>query len=217
MTFKLVLLLVACLLVVTGWADDNSGNFDIALTGEDLEGHLSIEDWYKLNEDVDLAGTKIYRRAVATVTVTETVCGPVASDGPTNPSGESAPFVSIPETTLVTATGTEPAPAPTTETAPAASGTGSAPSDAEPTGIEPTGVEPTSDGPSSDGPTTTHHHTSSSTSGESTSADEPEAPTQTSDGPSASAEPTLNAGFRQGGTSSLALAFALTFVRFFGV
>ncbi|KAL4946146.1 hypothetical protein BDV06DRAFT_218671 [Aspergillus oleicola] len=217
MVFKLALLLVACLLVVTGWADDNAGNLDDALTGADLEGHLSIEDWFKLYEDVDVAGTKIYRRA-ATVTVTETVCGPVASDGPSNPTGESAPFVSIPETTLVTATVTEPAPVPTTE-APVVSGTGSAPSDAEPTSVESTGVEPTLDGPSSDGPTTTHlhTHTSSPASGETTSADEPEPPTETSDGPSASAEPTLNAGFRQGGTSSLALAFALTFVRLFGV
>ncbi|KAL4924297.1 uncharacterized protein BDV17DRAFT_218188 [Aspergillus undulatus] len=212
MAFKLVVLLVACLLVVTSWADNNVESLDAGLDETDLEGYTH---WYKANENVDAQGATwlVPRAEVATVTVTETVCGPIGPDGPTssdNPTGESAPFVSIPETTLVTATGTEPTPAPTTEQPPDVSGT-----DFPPSAAEPTSVEPTTDGTSSDGQTTTLQ-TSSSTSGESTSADGSETPTVTSDSPTATDEPPLNVGFRQGGTSSLALAFALTFIRLVG-
>ncbi|KAL4753995.1 hypothetical protein BDW72DRAFT_156917 [Aspergillus terricola var. indicus] len=205
MAFKLILLLVACLLVCTGCANEIIGNPESVIHGSNIAGYLGN---YKV--DVDRArameGPVLAPREVATVTVTETVCGSV---GPTS-AGDS-PIISIPETTLVTDT----------------SGTSSAPSTVQPPDASQssgadgaTSVEPTSAGapPSpSQGQATTTLQTSSATSSTSTSADISGAPTATSVSPTSTAAPAANAGFTQGGMSSVVLAVALTFVRVFGV
>ncbi|KAL4873518.1 hypothetical protein BDV12DRAFT_160193 [Aspergillus spectabilis] len=193
MAYKLVALL-ACLLVITGYANENVGNFD-AQDVADLEDLLNyhIVNAARALEAADI----IPRSEVATVTVTETVCGP---DGPT--SVGTPPIISIPETTLVTGT-SQGAPAPTTVQPPVSSGTDSGPS------VEPTSGSASPSSP--DGQATTTQTSSSS------SADGTEAPTETSDAPTATLEPTANSGVTQGGTNSLILALTLTFVRLFGV
>jgi hypothetical protein len=137
---------------------------------------------------------------VATVTVTETFCGP---DGPT--SAGTPPIISIPETTLVTGT-SQGSPAPTTVQPPVSSGTDSGPS-----------VEPTSGSASPSSPDGQATTTQTSSSSSSSSVDGTEAPTETSDAPTSTLEPTANSGLAQGGTNSLLLALTLTFVRLFGV
>ncbi|KAL6233963.1 hypothetical protein BDW75DRAFT_175284 [Aspergillus navahoensis] len=206
MTFNFVLLLVACLLVFTSCADEIVGNPESVVNEFNLEGHL-----VNYNVDVDgaraMEGPVLSRRdEVATVTITETVCGPV---GPT--SGGDLPTISMPETTLITDSS---GPLPGTPTVqPSASSQSSG-------GGGATSVEPTSAGApfsSSHGQATTTLQTSSATSGTSTSADCSEAPTAISVSPPSTAAPTANAGFTQGGMSSVVLAVALTFVRVFGV
>ncbi|KAL5002404.1 hypothetical protein BDV10DRAFT_181613 [Aspergillus recurvatus] len=206
MAFKFVLLLIACLLTFTGCANEIVANPESVINGSNLEGHL-------VNYKVDVDGVRAKegpvlspRDEVATVTVTETVCGPV---GPT--SGGDSSIISIPETTLVTDTsGSLPAPS---TLQPSVSSQSSGPDGA-------TSVEPTSAGApssSSHGQATTSLQTSSATSGTCTSADCSVAPTATSASSSSTAVPTANAGFTQGGISSVVLAVALTFVRVFGV
>ncbi|KAL4906018.1 hypothetical protein BDW74DRAFT_137099 [Aspergillus multicolor] len=204
MAFKLVLLLVACLLVLTGFADENVGNLDAFHVGLPVEGPVN---YYEVDEARAMEGPVLARRAeaTATVTITETVCGPVGSTYTGEP-----PIFSIPETTLVTDTDTS-GPVPTTVQSPASSQSSGA------DGV--TSVAPTSTGGSSSShrQTTTTLQTSSSASGTSTSVDGSEAPTATSAFPTATAAPSANAGFTQDGISSVVLALALTFVRIFGV
>ncbi|KAL4743456.1 hypothetical protein BDV11DRAFT_178320 [Aspergillus similis] len=206
MAFKLVLLLVACLLVSTGCANaEIIGKPESVIDGSNIVGHLGN---YKVDVDGARAmeGPVLAPREIATVTVTETVCGPV---GPSS-AGDS-PIISIPETTLATDT-SGPFPAPSTVQPPVASqssGTDSA------TSVEPTSAEAPSS--PSQGQATTTLQTSSATSSTSSSADNSEAPTATSVSPTSTDAPAANAGFTQGGMSSVVLAVALTFVRVFGV
>ncbi|KAL5050004.1 hypothetical protein BDW71DRAFT_204073 [Aspergillus fruticulosus] len=205
MAFKLVLLLVACLLVFTGCANESVGNPKSIVNGFDPQGHL-------VNNKADVDRVRVMegpvlspRDEVATVTVTETVCGPV---GPT--SGGDSSISSIPETTLLTDT-SGPLPAPSTVQPSISSQSSEA--DGAPS------VEPTSAGaPSSSSheQTTTTLQTSSATFGTCASADCSEAPTATPVSPTSTAAPTANTGFMQGGMSSVVLAVALTFVRVFG-
>ncbi|KAL4764420.1 uncharacterized protein BDW70DRAFT_110062 [Aspergillus foveolatus] len=205
MAFKLVLLLVACLLVCAGCANEIIGNHESVIDGLNIVGHLG-------NDKVDVDGSRakegpvLAPREVATVTVTETVCGPVGST-----SAGGSPIISVPETTLATDT-SGPSSAPSAVQPPATSQSSGADGA---TSAEPTSAEASPS--SSQGQATTTLQTSSAASGTSTSADSSEAPTTTSVSPTSTDAPAANAGFTKGGMSSVILAVALTFVRIFGV
>ncbi|KAL4820926.1 hypothetical protein BDW67DRAFT_151557 [Aspergillus spinulosporus] len=205
MDFKLVLLLVACLLVCTGCANAEIRSFESVIDGSDIVGHLG-KDKVEVDGTCAKKGPVLAPREVTTVTVTETVCGPV---GPTS-SGDS-PTISIPETTLVTDTS-----GPSSASSPVQPPIASQSSGADgATSVEPTSAE-ASPSPSQ-GQATTTLQTSSATSGTSTSANSSEAFTATSVSPTSMDAPAANAGFTQGGMTSVILAVALTFVRLFGV
>lgn len=157
---------------------------------------VSFRCYYKPLVEICLTPFLMFQEP-ATVTVTETVCGPGASEAP----GDS-PIISIPETTLVTDT-PAPSPAPTFDQPPALSETGSASPSVEPTSTE----APTS---SPEGHTTTFQSSPSS------SADESEAPTATFEAPSSTVAPIVNAGYTEGGMSTIVLALTLTFLRLLG-
>lgn len=157
---------------------------------------VSFRCYYKPLVEICLTPFLMFQEP-ATVTVTETVCGP----GPSEAPGDS-PIISIPETTLVTDT-PAPSPAPTFDQPPALSETGSASPSVEPTSTE----APTS---SPEGHTTTFQSSPSS------SADESEAPTATFEAPSSTVAPIVNAGYTEGGMSTIVLALTLTFLRLLG-
>ncbi|KAL5333104.1 hypothetical protein BJX70DRAFT_403900 [Aspergillus crustosus] len=193
MASKPVALLVACFFVLASYANANDEGFDVAQEAIDLE---DILNYHIANGARALEAANIFPRAeVATVTVTETVCG---SDGPTS-AGDSS-IISIPETTLVTES--YPAsPIPITAQPPVSSGTGSSPS------VEPTSVFAPSISP--EGQATATQNSSFS------SVDGTQASTETSETPTSTARPPLNAGVTQ--KASLVLALALAFVQVFGV
>ncbi|KAL4810554.1 hypothetical protein BDV18DRAFT_58994 [Aspergillus unguis] len=230
MAFKLAVLLLACLLVITGCANENMGDLDAFLDRSDMGSHLAFHNARDdLVEDDSIFG---HRDDLPIVTVTEFVCG---SGEPT--SGQP-PIFSIPETTLLTDT-IAPSPAPGTEQPPVSSGTDGAPSveptsaestetttgpTAEPTGIEPSSTGQTSsDSTSAGAPTTaspgqtTTLQSSSATSDTPTSADGTGAPTETSDTPSSTSEVPINLGSTQGGMNSFGLVVALTFILLVGL
>ncbi|KAL4918558.1 hypothetical protein BDW62DRAFT_200687 [Aspergillus aurantiobrunneus] len=184
----------------------------------DLTWRATWAYYYKVDEARAMKGPILWHRAeAATVTVTNTVCAPGGST-----SLENSPTISTPETTLVTQI-SEPSPVPTAGQPSVSPGPNSG------TSVGPTSGEPTSaEAPTTslNGQTTTLQTSSyvsgsptsgSSTSGSSSSADSSNAPTAASNSPTSTAAPTINAGFTQGGTNSLALALVLTFVRLFGV
>ncbi|KAL4786200.1 hypothetical protein BJX76DRAFT_355433 [Aspergillus varians] len=198
MAYMLVTMLLACLLVITGCANEDVRNLGTVWDEFDLKDHL---DNHEVNEARAIKFPIHFpRAALVTVTVTETVCG----------SGET-PTISVPETTLVIGT-SEPSHVPTFAQPPVSSAE-SAPSSAEPTSAE----APTSPTKGQTTKLQTTLQASSSTPASSSSAEEAEAPTETSDSPISTAAPTANAGFTQGGIRSLVLAIALTFIRLVGV
>ncbi|KAL4979198.1 hypothetical protein BDW66DRAFT_127818 [Aspergillus desertorum] len=204
MAFNIIFPLLVCLLVSTGCANEFVGSPEYVANGFDLGGRFGN---YKVDDTRAMKGPVLSPRdEVATVTVTETVCGHV---GPT--SGGDSPIILIPETTLVPDTsGTLPL-----------SSTAQPPVSSQSSGANgATSIESTSAGAASStsyGQATTTLQTSSATSGTSTAADDSEAPTATPVSPTSTAAPSANAGFIQGGISSVVLAMALTFVRIFGV
>lgn len=192
MAYKLSVLLLAFLLAITNYANAKFANMD----GDDSEEHL---DYYEVVDKARaMDGQGHFARAEpATVTVTKTVCGSGASEAP-----GGSPIISIPETALVTGTAA-PSPAPTFDQPPTSSETGSAPPSVEPTSTE----SPTSP---PEGHTTTLQTSLSSSAGESV------APTATSETPSSTTAPIVNAGYTQGGMGTLVLALTLTFVWLLG-
>ncbi|BCS22763.1 uncharacterized protein APUU_30988A [Aspergillus puulaauensis] len=195
MAYKLSVLLLVCLLVITSYANVKFAHFDAVLDEDDSEGHLNYYDVDKARAMDDHG--YFARAEPATVTVTKTVCGPGASEAP----GDS-PIISLPETTLVTDT-PAPSPAPTFDQPPASSGTDSAPPSVKPTSTE----APTSP---------PEGHTTALQTSLPSSADESEAPTATSATPSSTTTPIVNAGYTEGGMSTLVLALTLTFIRLLG-
>ncbi|KAL3461261.1 hypothetical protein BJX64DRAFT_289451 [Aspergillus heterothallicus] len=203
MAYKLMVLLVALLLAITGLADGNVKRLDAVFNEFSLEGH---SDYNAKDVRAFVDHILLPRTELATVTVTETLCG---ADGPT--SLHDSPIISIPETTIMTDT-YAPVPVPTTEEFTGPSATGSAPSD------EPT-VPTSPPSPSSPPPPTASSGKQATTlqtaSFSSESSDGGTIGTSTS--PFNTSAPTVNAGFVQGGPNNMLLALALTFVRLLGV
>ncbi|KAL4885142.1 hypothetical protein BJY04DRAFT_161276 [Aspergillus karnatakaensis] len=188
MAYKLVLLLVACFLAVVGCADEDVATF--GLVEDEIAQLEDIMNFHLANAARALEDANIFARAgVATVTVTETVCGP---------DGATSPVISIPETTLVTETSQE-SPAPTTVQPPASSENDTTSS------VDPTSASAT--------PTSLTGETTTTKTSSSSSADGNGAPTGTSDAPTSTVEPPVNAGYAKGETHTLILALALTIVQ----
>ncbi|KAL2866968.1 uncharacterized protein BJX67DRAFT_109419 [Aspergillus lucknowensis] len=189
MAYKLLTLLAMYLLVATVFANENVEVPDAVFDGFDLGDHFD----YNVNEVHALVDhIFVPRSALATVTVTETICGP------TSP-------------TVVTDT-FESSPAPTTGQPPMTTDTSGVPSDQPPSPTSPTSLTSSEVSTSAtDGPTTSFQTNMSSSKGDN------ESPTETSDSPTDTIAPPTNAGFTQEGMDSVFLALALTILQLVGV